>query len=74
MAIETPLGRILKPLNSEYGKATPGWGTTPIMGFLIGAFGVFLIILVQIANHSIVLTGVNDKFVGSDATNNKPYR
>lgn len=74
MAIETQLGRILKPLNSEYGKATPGWGTTPIMGFLIAAFGVFLIILVQIANHSIVLTDVNDKFVDSNYTSNKPYR
>ncbi|MGD1927910.1 MAG: photosystem II reaction center phosphoprotein PsbH [Leptolyngbyaceae cyanobacterium] len=50
-----PLQYALRAFNSEAGRVTPGWGTAPLMGVLLVSLLVFIIIILQLYNGTILL-------------------
>jgi len=63
-SLKTPLSKILTPLNANYGKVSPGWGTAPLMLFFMFLFAVFLVIILQIYNSTLLLENVNVDWTG----------
>ena len=54
-----PLQYALRRLNSEAGRVAPGWGTTPIMVTLLIALLIFILIILQLYNGTILIEAIN---------------
>jgi len=59
MVLQTKLGKLLRQLNMEYGKVNEGWGTTGIMLNVMFSFAIFLLIILQIYNSSLVINDLD---------------
>ena len=58
MGLKTPLGSLLKSIgNSGQGKVVAGWGAVPVMALIGVLLLVFLVIMLQIYNQSLLLQG-----------------
>ncbi len=58
MGQKTPLGTLLKSIgNSGQGKVVPGWGAVPVMALIGGFLLLFLVIMLQSYNESLLLEG-----------------
>ncbi|WP_320675234.1 photosystem II reaction center phosphoprotein PsbH [Prochlorococcus sp. MIT 1341] len=60
MGQKTAIGSLLKSIgNNGQGKVVPGWGTTPAMAFIGVMLLVFLTIMLQVYNQSLLLQGIS---------------
>ena len=58
MGQKTALGSLLKSIgNSGQGQVVPGWAAAPVMALVGTLFLVFLVIMLQIYNQSLLLQG-----------------
>jgi photosystem II PsbH protein len=53
--METRLSKALAFLNNSYGEVIKGWGTTFAMGGVMVLFLLFLTIILEIYNSSLIL-------------------
>ena len=66
MGQKTPLGSLLKAIgNSGQGKVVPGWGAAPVMTIIGVLLLVFLVIMLQIYNQSVLLQGFSVDWSGN---------
>ena len=66
MGQNTALGSLLKAIgNSGQGKVVPGWGAVPVMTVIGLLLLVFLVILLQIYNQSLLLQGFSVDWNGN---------
>jgi len=65
MGQKTALGSLLKSIgNSGQGKVVPGWGAVPVMALIGCLLLVFLVIMLQIYNQSLLLQGFTVEWNG----------
>ncbi len=65
MGQKTAIGSLLKSIgNSGQGKVVPGWGTTPAMAAIGLMLLVFLVIMLQVYNQSLLLQGITVEWNG----------
>ena len=65
MGQKTALGSLLKSIgNSGQGKVVPGWGAVPVMALVGVLLLVFLVIMLQIYNQSLLLQGFTVEWNG----------
>ena len=65
MGQKTAIGSLLKSIgNSGQGKVVPGWGAVPVMAFIGTMLLVFLVIMLQIYNQSLLLQGFTVEWNG----------
>ncbi len=58
MGQKTAIGSLLKSIgNSGQGKVVPGWGAVPVMAAIGVLLLIFLVIMLQIYNQSLLLQG-----------------